>query len=408
MNMEPHIGPISPKITQTLPQNTSVTQLRTPPQKKILIIAEYRGGSTFTSELFNKNPYATFLFEPFLLAAGRNDENRQLSILNEIYNECSLPNVGKYLTYEYRMKHQNVKAVLRGCEVSNVCFRSSSVSLNREPFCEKKSKWTQSALSQTSQTRVKRTRYMNTKCPKINYNTFQSFCQSKDFITSKVIRANSLEMLENDFLNKDENFYVLYVIRDPRGVYSSRNSIHKFSKSGKENYVGSLDRALKLSCEFYKKNVEYLKRILQSSGDSRESSRPEWLTKNRIIPVRYEDLALNPEYYTDKIYDLIGNDKGKNIVKQILLKETHQAKSNLKNTYGTKRDAKYTISAWTRKLNFESETKKIQEYCGEELMRDLGYRSFGSDKEQVESIYKDGILFENWFYDISSNEYNFV
>lgn len=72
---------------------------------KVFIMAEFRSGSTFTSELFNQHSNGFFLFEPFIMIAnstakGDGDEFLKQSsldsILEDFFMTCDLPNPSEY------------------------------------------------------------------------------------------------------------------------------------------------------------------------------------------------------------------------------------------------------------------------------------------------------------------------
>ena len=102
MQMTDIIGP--PKSSNL--SDTTLDKIR-----KILIVAEYRGGSSFASEMFNRNPFASFFFEPFYMA--ENDPIGQNKILETIFGHWGLEWPEVFLTflvyYSTMQKHYFVK-----------------------------------------------------------------------------------------------------------------------------------------------------------------------------------------------------------------------------------------------------------------------------------------------------------
>ena len=68
-------------------------------RKKILIVTEYRSGSSFVAEIFNRNPDAWFLFEPLTMTHWREpniDYSTQNEILNNFLHGCKMPDPKYY------------------------------------------------------------------------------------------------------------------------------------------------------------------------------------------------------------------------------------------------------------------------------------------------------------------------
>lgn len=59
-------------------------------RKKILVVTEYRSGSTFLSQLFNKHNNSFYLFEP-LIISPENDDEQMSKLLHQYFENCSIP-----------------------------------------------------------------------------------------------------------------------------------------------------------------------------------------------------------------------------------------------------------------------------------------------------------------------------
>ena len=74
----------------------NVRELAGGPQRKaILILAGYRGGSTLTGEVFNRNPNVLYFFEPMALFGELDLPNEKLEFLNNTFH-CQAPRYDKY------------------------------------------------------------------------------------------------------------------------------------------------------------------------------------------------------------------------------------------------------------------------------------------------------------------------
>lgn len=241
-------GPLSSMTdTSTIKQN----------RKKVLIVAEYRGGSTFTAEIFNQNPQCVYNFETLYLGRKYFEwkdvlKEYQIKILDNYFNKCEYPNKNDP-EYDLGFASENDEI----CKRSGYCFWDKSESI-----------MTLESVSEHD-------------FPTAHKN----LCLSKPITTAKVIRLVDLSVLE--IFKNDPNFYVLYAIRDPRGMYQSRQHVPN------EVYA---DKGIQ--CAKYQSSVAYLR-----------SAQGEWLNK-RLLPVRYEDLALFPLENVNKIYNFIGSTEG--------------------------------------------------------------------------------------------------
>lgn len=177
-------------------------------QYKILVVAQYRGGSTLTSSLFDKNPSVSYIFEPLILGYGDYDDpqhHKQINILNEIFS-CRYPDVkqyvGKILDNPEHMGRYLNGAVdfpnFEKCLEFNICAVEQSTAMMRPPFC-----------------------YNPDTCSlKRDLKVWSDYCASRDAIAIKTIRLEHLELLNNDnFIHKDDpKFKIVYAFRDPRAM----------------------------------------------------------------------------------------------------------------------------------------------------------------------------------------------
>ena len=339
-----------------------------PNRKKVLIVAEYRGGSTFTAEIFNKNPECVYNFETLYLGRKffewkQTLKEEQSKILANYFNKCEYPS-----KYDYELGYPSENDEI--CQRAGYCFLDKSDSV-----------MTLDGVS-------------DEEFPMAHKN----LCLSKPITTSKIIRLQDLSVLE--VFKNDPNFYVIYSMRDPRGMYKSREHVPN------EVYA---DKSIQ--CAKYQSSVDYLR---TPEGD--------WLNE-RLLAVRYEDLALFPLENVNKIYKFINETKGldgvlskfaamtkgpekqkKPAPKPVKLKRKRRRRSpgpaampkpaekwqpkkpsedgnqNVAWKYTTNRDSKNVVFKWRWDWDY-SVYDEIQKGCTYELMEDLGYQVINSTKE---------------------------
>lgn len=178
-------------------------------QYKILVVAQYRGGSTLTSSLFDKNPSVSYIFEPLILGYGDYDDpqhHKQINILNEIFS-CHYPNASQYIGDKIINDPKQLDHYKNGasdlpnferCIQNYICAVEQSTALMRPPFC---------MLPET--------------CSMVrDLKVWGEYCASRDAIAVKTIRLENLGVLNNaNFIHKDDpNFKIVYAFRDPRAM----------------------------------------------------------------------------------------------------------------------------------------------------------------------------------------------
>jgi len=163
---------------------------------KVFIMAEFRSGSTFTSELFNQHSNGFFLFEPFIMIANSTamaDGDEVLkqssldSILEDFFVTCDLPDPSEYLSNYFISQQPNSsrQRLLHSCRNRKICFPS-------------KHSWLKYGVSLANEQ-----------------------CIQSDVQAMKSIRVSGFHQLENVF-KQEENIKIIYLTRDPRAMYNSR------------------------------------------------------------------------------------------------------------------------------------------------------------------------------------------
>jgi len=183
----------------------------------------------------------------------------------------------------------------------------------------------------------------------------------------KLIKTVRLRVRKVEKLLQDPamDLKVIVLVRDPRGVYNSRNTgpVKSWCKN-------DLCANPVTGCQDLNNDIQ--------SAFSLESRYP-----GSVRLVRYEDLSMNPEEtartmldfldlpYTAGIAHYIETHTGKEKMKVVRNKKTKKIERQ-KDTYGTARNSTATAFAWRENLSF-AETEKIQEACRVPMDR-LGYK----------------------------------
>ena len=164
----------------------------------------------------------------------------------------------------------------------------------------------------------------------------------------------------------------MFLVRDPRGVMNSRDS---------------MDWCAKSSCNDPKVLCDNMHEDFLEAVDIKKQF------PDKVHLVRYEDLCLYPFDQTDQILDFLSLPKRPIIEKyleestsskraeEMLLTEHKRTKHKKENPYSTKRDSKVTVFAWRQKIK-PSEVEEIQSVCSE-TMEKLGYKTFDDISQEL-------------------------
>lgn len=107
-----------------------------------------------------------------------------------------------------------------------------------------------------------------------------------------------------------------------------------------------------------------------------------FISFNRFLTVRYEDMGLQPEEKAREIFKFLQLSYNKYVATFVKehTKPSRKTKKN-NNTYSTFRDSKATTFAWRGALNYTS-VEAIQDVCVEPLHR-LRLRIFQNEEEYL-------------------------
>lgn len=350
-------------------------------QKYVLISAEYRGGSTFAGEIFNKNPTAAYLFEILYLARhyhnlGQKYKQVAAQTLFDYFTKCEYPLFNDTISDLEKIGRHPTNTDYRICSGSSTCFRPKSDS------------WKKAYKQIPGNER---------KNVDVVYENWKNFCQQQEIIATKVIRLYDLEMVEvlktlsSEFL---DNFRIIFLVRDPRGMYNSRIK----TVGGWTNTKRWRNDNIKIQCSPAMSSINYI-----------DSERGTWL-RDKILFIRYEDIAIQPEIYVKKIYDFIGcqtdqgdqNTCGYNTITNNFLKLTHtnqtlnqvENMSDKKKAHSTgHRNSNEVAYKWLKEIDF-SEMKIIQDHCDPKFWSTFGYKEYLTEEELIQDQDKEDLIDE--------------
>jgi len=311
--------------------------------RQILIATTWRSGSTFLGDLLNHYKGTFYYFEPLHYYSTIRDKSQvqnETSFLRSLYAcDFSTNNVGflnhvsqhsnKFLFENHNFRLWNSCHNLLPDNV--MCFMPD---------------------------------YINRICPLYPIK----------LIKTVRIRVSSIEELLKD---PAMDLKVIHLVRDPRGVYNSRQS------GVVKNWCNNDECANpETGCQNLNKDIQ--------AAFSLESRYPR-----KILLVRYEDLSMFPEEtskrmlkfldlpYTEGVADFIESHTSREKMKVVKNKKTKKLE-RLKDIYGTARNSTATAFAWREELAFDT-MKQIQEACLVPMDK-LGYKIVESEKDLQNEI----------------------
>lgn len=151
---------------------------------------------------------------------------------------------------------------------------------------------------------------------------------------------------------------VIYLIRDPRAVMSSR---YKLTWCYQTQNCTSPE----FLCERIRSNLVALEKLKNTKF------------KENIILLRHEDLVFNVIDVSQQLYRFLGSAMSAKIVDWI--KSHTSVDDNLSNPHSTYRNIRKLPYLWQSELSYE-ELEEIQTHCAD-VMHNLGYLSINFESE---------------------------
>jgi len=299
--------------------------------RQILIATTWRSGSTFLGDLLNHYKGTFYYFEPL----------HYYSSIRDLKTVQSEPDFLKSL-YTCKFTSENLGFLNHVSKPPNkFIFENHNFRL-----------WNSCKSLLPSHAMCFMPDYLNHVCPLFPIK----------LIKTVRLRVRKVEKLLSD---PAMALKVLVLVRDPRGVYNSRNTgpVKNWCKN-------DLCANPVTGCQDLNNDIQ--------AAFSLESRYP-----GSVMLVRYEDLSMYPEEtsrsmldfldlpYTEGIAHYIETHTSKEKLKMVKNKKTKKMERH-KDTYGTARNSTATAFAWRENLGFD-ETVKIQEAC-QVPMDKLGYK----------------------------------
>ncbi|KAL5006534.1 hypothetical protein ScPMuIL_015340 [Solemya velum] len=289
----------------------------------VLILAHYRSGSTYLSEVFNSNPEAFFVFEPIL------------GIEKKLQTEKYAASVGE---------HWNSTKTQKGVHKISKSSWNSSVTLVLENIfrCRLNELPDEVIRSQFMMTKSRRHEGYS-KCVAQNMEDcitlLTKICLASKIRTIKVIRLHGKNDILMYLMRTYPNLRLLKLVRDPRGIIVSRKRLGKRNKSYEQLSV-HLCREMELDiCNYIDVFESY---------------------PGRVMKIVYEDMAENPYQSIEDIYSFLHQPIQEDMVRAVLAMSSAKSEGWV---YGTDRsDSTRTAYAWKWRLTPDS-TRRIDGLC---------------------------------------------
>ncbi|XP_050404406.1 carbohydrate sulfotransferase 1 [Patella vulgata] len=295
-------------------------------RKKVILVAYPRSGSTFTADVIRANSDVLFIFEPLFTSLKKHIGKPFLVTEKKVYKRTKT----NMTTFEEEVK-KVMKAFLN-CDSSLAdlplrVLQNEVLEIREDTFplfdCARNiTKYNQTLMSHCAEKYIK-------------------LCEQRKVILAKVIRYPS-EILYNQMKN-DPNLYVVYLVRDPRGIMSSQMT--NFQNFEWE----TIRRASKEFCTLMEKDIQ----VMEDLHD---------LYPDRVKFIRYESLATNPLGDARDIYNFLKLDLTKNAINVIKL-QTASNRTSCDVGCTLRRNSKNVPYQWRIRANF-TYIQNIDRVCG--------------------------------------------
>nr|XP_002127553.1 carbohydrate sulfotransferase 1 isoform X1 [Ciona intestinalis] len=330
-----------------------------PLQKKVVIIlTNFRSGSSFFSEFLNQHPDVFYSFEPLIPVSHRDLCNENIPLKRKILSDmaqCIVPAwLQMYSKLPKTLRHiynRNIESCVR----KRFCFAPFTAELCTDEHCVKSNTTTKPFDCWAD-------------CGVYNQNLVENTCRRKKMTAIKLIRLCDINVLKELVTDYNLDLKVVHLLRDPRGIANSRHLLSRRL---------DINQSLRSTCnrQFTNANVGLYEQ-------------PDWL-KHRYKLFRYEDAATNPFKVAKSLYDFVGLNFTNGIVDwiaehtgQVIQRNTSdspningpvqqiQIQAN-NNPWGRTRNSKEVFQKWTRRLPFII-VRKIESVC-KDTMELAGY-----------------------------------
>ncbi|XP_054706330.1 carbohydrate sulfotransferase 1-like [Uloborus diversus] len=303
----------------------------------VLVVSYARSGSSFLGDLLAELPDAFYYFEllHFLGSSVLNgtDINHRARHLLSVAFQCNISVVDGFMDWQKR--HQTFMKLKRSIHYWATCSNA---------------------------TRAKNA--INNVCYNATY--MDSYCSKKDILIAKTIRIKLPEVIDL-FYNPSLNLKVIYLMRDPRGSFNSRNKFPIAAWCKKD-----------VLCHSAKQFCTSLEDDLEAVCHLRAEKPTDFLA------IRYEDLAMNPYQTTKTIVRFLGFEEiPKNLVSFLKTHTSVQDKLKIRTKamgiefpYSTFRNSAMAATSWRKEMSFVRLTE-LQKSC-QPVLNFFGYHSYST------------------------------
>ena len=301
-------------------------------KQDILLLTEYRSGSSFVGRILNEHPDIAYLFEPLQLIARKSTKGKDTNasridgFMRKLFN-CSFTDASQYFIRDSRRT------------------RLSPVA------CSMFMRYGPGGAGGCTADDVKR---LETTCIEL-----------PQAVAIKTIRIYEIHLkLVLEFLR--EHLQVIHLVRDPRGTISSRLTISaSHEKQTREIYIKkNFEKLVEQTSSHCRRIRDAVDRIASWKADD-----PSFNDFYHLV--RYEDFAYHPETAARRLYADIGMSIHERVLTW-LRKATGNSQS--KSLYSTVRNSTQTAEAWRYKLPFRLVSAMQNSPDCQYVMRTLGYR----------------------------------
>ena len=329
----PHTSAQSSDASQLTSHHISNINITVSAGQRILLFASYRSGSSFIGEILHQEN-TFYAFEPLgFFSLGKN--------VKPFIRETFLSkNASQYLHDMFHCQFERLK---------NHSAKYAKIKINQ------RKDWI---------TRC----FMGIK----TFEKAEQTCQKATSIVTKIVRVKYLQDIMHLL---EEGIKIVHLIRDPRGILTSRlarsgpNFRRRvlYNQAKRASYFKS--NAHK-HCTKLETNNEYLVNVTKEQNSSLNQ-----ILRNNYVLIRYEDFAYHPESMVRKLLNFTKTKPRDNLYPW--LKEITNKQSS--SVYSVERKSNQTAGKWRRVLPYYL-VKIIEEEC--QLVLDTyGYKTVTSEAQ---------------------------
>ncbi|MFT7812448.1 carbohydrate sulfotransferase 1-like [Arapaima gigas] len=304
-------------------------------------------------EVFSHHPDVFYLFEPLYHAEQSSIKNaeKHAEILKNLFS-CNLNSLEPYIIP--RPKNHITWSLFR---------RGASKAMCSPPVCNL---YHPSKLGTEEKDCIQ-------KCPSLNLTLAAKACSQRQHVVIKTVRISDINAIRTLVEDPKLNVKVIQLVRDPRGILCSRIRTFGFNGNLWNMWRESGQKPKSL-------NMGPMKEICNNFFSSTNTAlkQPSWL-KGRYMLVRYEDLALDPIHWAQKLLSYTGISQDNRVFSWLQSTINGGNKVLTNKAFGTVRNSAAEAEDWRLKLPYVV-TTYTQDLCRQTLEQ-LGYKTVSSREE---------------------------